>query len=865
MYLSQNNFNGGAVSPWIDSRNDVARHANSLRECVNFICTPYGGVRRRMGTEFVSLAGGKCRLASFQLASTKGFILEFGENTLRFYRDGKRVGLLVKVTPWTAEEAFELQFVKLNRLMLITHKNHPPQELRHVSDEDWTLTPAVFDYPALKNTTLDGRKLAVTPNGSTTDTREAYLLRFTDNDVEAQSEALPCNGAWSVDVITRDETGVGKPPYLKLQQSTDSGSTWQDVQAFAAVGAFSGTVVISCLLRLVSLEIQTNAKLTAAKSVPALSKTDTVVVTATGGNVFDAGHIGAEFEISHTPKETEERLPLNNTGTSPWIDVQGTWRLFTSGTWRGKVILERSRDNGSTVERVLSRAGEADRNLVEDGKEQEKVLMRVRFENTGASDNNPHATLETDGSDISGRVRITSVTSPTVALGVVTSGIYSSEETEYWREPAWSGLAGFPAAITWHESRLWFGGTRDDPSTLWASRSDDFFNFREGTDDDNAFHRIMATTELTEILWLASQSSLYIGTTGEEWRGTSDSDSGVITPGSFILRRVSNSGSEPITPVLAGSSLIHVQRQGRSLFQIGYDAASASVDGYAPTDLNQIAPHVTLGGIKSIAYQTIRDKIVWAVTGQGRLIGLTYDLQQKISGWHEHTTQGEFGSVATVFESGNEDSVYVSVKRDGVWMIERMRPDQYDIIENREMVEGVFSDSAITYQGAETNVIDGLDHLEGKEVQVVQNGIWKKTFVVSGGVITLAEPCTYCVVGLAYESVVETLPLVFGAEDGSSSGRYKRVSTALLRVYRSVGCQVACNASGTFRWENMRNNWRKWADIDPSPVTGDQGGLEDWSIPLASGAARDSRVAVRITEPFPLNILSLTTHFEFGG
>ena len=199
------------------------------------------------------------------------------------------------------------------------------------------------------------------------------------------------------------------------------------------------------------------------------------------------------------------------------------------------------------------------------------------------------------------------------------------------------------------------------------SRTDDFYNFRDGTDDDNAFQRTIATSELTDILWLSSHQSLYIGTTGEEWRGTSESDSGVITPGSFILRRVSNSGSEPIAPILAGSALVHVQRQGRSLFQISYDATSATVDGYVPTDLNQLAPQITLGGIpKTTAYQAIRDRIIWATTGDGRLIGLTFDRQQNIAGWHEHSTAGSFGSVATVYEQGSEDTVYVSVERDGV-------------------------------------------------------------------------------------------------------------------------------------------------------------------------------------------------------
>ena len=77
--------------------------------------------------------------------------------------------------------------------------------------------------------------------------------------------------------------------------------------------------------------------------------------------------MGVEFELNHAPEETEERLSLEQSGKTQWITVQGTWRLFTSGTWRGKIIVEKSADNGASVTRVIARAGEADRNLAENG------------------------------------------------------------------------------------------------------------------------------------------------------------------------------------------------------------------------------------------------------------------------------------------------------------------------------------------------------------------------------------------------------------------------------------------------------------------------------------------------------------------
>ena len=47
-------------------------------------------------------------------------------------------------------------------------------------------------------------------------------------------------------------------------------------------------------------------------------------------------------------------------------------------------------------------------------------------------------------------------------------------------EPVWSAAHGYPNAVTFHESRLWFGNSTLRPQTLWASVIGEFFNFDRG-------------------------------------------------------------------------------------------------------------------------------------------------------------------------------------------------------------------------------------------------------------------------------------------------------------------------------------------------------------------------------------------------
>ena len=59
-------------------------------------------------------------------------------------------------------------------------------------------------------------------------------------------------------------------------------------------------------------------------------------------------------------------------------------------------------------------------------------------------------------------------------------------------------------------------------------------------------------------------------------------------------------------------------------------------------------------------------------------------------------------------------------------------------------------DSGITYNGAPTTTITGLDHLEGKEVTALADGSVVTGKTVSSGQITLGTEASVVHVGLPY-------------------------------------------------------------------------------------------------------------------
>ena len=93
-----------------------------------------------------------------------------------------------------------------------------------------------------------------------------------------------------------------------------------------------------------------------------------------------------------------------------------------------------------------------------------------------------------------GRARIIEFTSSTVVKAVTETPFFEKDvaiasgawELETGYEDAWSGTRGYPRTCTFHEGRLYFGGSATLPSTLFASKVGQFFDFKqdEGLDDD---------------------------------------------------------------------------------------------------------------------------------------------------------------------------------------------------------------------------------------------------------------------------------------------------------------------------------------------------------------------------------------------
>jgi hypothetical protein len=610
------NFNGGEVGSLMSGRTDFDKYASSAYRMRRFIPTAQGPAKRCPGTKYVLQArypNKRVWLQRFEFAFDQAYIIEFGDYYCRFYTDR---GVVL-------ENPLDISNITQASPGVLTYVGADP------SNDDWM-------YVSLVNgmTQVNGRYVKVTNVNVASKTFELYDIDGVAIDTTGYTAY---NGGGDVarvytvaspyaeeDLFTAENTSslsisqsgdvlyVGCEGYAPQTLTRSGNTSW----AFADYAPTDGP-----------FQREPDTKLDFSLS----ATTGNVTVTSSAA-IFDNDSVGMLLRLQ----------PVNIT-TTQWEPAKS----ITAGNIR--------KSSGKFYEAMNSATTGAIRPIHEEGQDYDG--------NTGVLWKFLHP-----GYVI---LKITAVTSTTqvdadvVGPGVAPSELLSTTSCAY-RVGAWGlGMGGaYPYKTAFWRDRLWWGGGQN----LYASVAGDYSSHAVDTFGeilaDNALNLTLAVGNVDKVRWLRPGNALIVGTAGAEIAVRENVTTAPLGPENVKFDLQSAEGSMELEPALVEDAVIFARVGGRRIMELRFDL---QVDAWVPRDMNVLYPEITKSGIVDLEYQKEPDDIIWCVLGDGRLIGLTYDREQNIYGWHQHPVAGRDAKVEAVqiipSPNGDLDDVWLVVSR----------------------------------------------------------------------------------------------------------------------------------------------------------------------------------------------------------
>jgi len=834
------NFTGGELSPRLDGRNDLTKYSSGCKTLENLIVYPHGAAARRPGTSFVAEvanSANKTRLIPFEFSTTQTYMLEFSNLKIRVYKDNgsvlegdKTISGITKANP-----------------AVVTATSHG------YSNGDEVVITSVVGM-----TEVNGKRFLVADK--------------TTNTFELQD---------------KDGTDINSSGFTTYSSGGVSNKVFE------------------------------------------------ITTPYTTAQLFDI-KFAQSADVMYITHPSHEVAKLSRTGHTTWSLDEVS---FTKGPFQDPNI--------TTTTLTPSSASTGSRNI---------TASAITGINGGVG------WLATDvGRQIhfnGGYGVITARTSATVAVATITTAFTNANAITDWYLGAFSDTTGHPSCVTFFEQRLVFAGTTNQPQTVFFSKSGDYENMDANltgtiSDDDSIVYTI-ASNQVNAIRFMTATRTLIIGTAGGEFTVSGGGTDSAVTPTNILIKKQSNHGAANVDAIAVGNATLFLQRAKRKIRELAYNF---DVDGYLAPDMTILAEHITEGGLTQIAYQQEPNQIIYAVRGDGELVGLTYQREQQVTAWHRHIFGGIFGtatitvtdyanikngtrivlkksdgttttftsatsatsgffhnatsnnqtatnlktlidadsnftatvssnvvtikevvstgldyltissfdiarltatsegkpiceSVAVIPTDDTEYQVYVIIKRT-VNGSSRRYVEYLNNVDFTETDNTTFNylDSSLAYSGTAVTTLSGLDHLEGQTVHILADGATHPAKVVSSGSVSLDRSSTNVKIGLGYNSILQTMRLDAGSQNGTSQGKTKRIYEITVRLYESVGVEVGPNLS-----DMERIPFRTSADVMDQGIptfTGDK------AVEFRGNYDTDGFIFVRQTQPLPLTVLSL--------
>lgn len=819
----QTNFTAGELTPKLAGQVDFKKYNNGVETLQNMTVFPQGGATRRSGTRFVcevKNSANSTRLIPFEFNITQSYVLEFGNQYIRFYKDDgqiveadKTISGITKANPAvvtaTSHGYSNGDHVWINNVVGMTEVNGRRYTVANVTTHTFELSGVNSSGYTTYGSGGVAQKVYEIATSYTS--AQVFDLKFTQSaDVmyivhpehEPSKLSRTAHTSWSLAEVDFGATG----PYLDANTTTttltpaSSGTgTSVNITASAVTGINGGsgflTTDVGRILKFNSGE----AKITA--------RTNTTVVVCTITKAFANTDATVAWQLGY------------------WSDTTGFPE--TVSFFEQRLIFGGSTDYPQTI--WASQSGDYENFDVDDSSASDAFIYTI-----AANKVNTIRWLAP------ARDLIVGTAGGEFKVGRPTGEPLKPDNVQITQQTTYGGYTTQPIQIG--NAVLFVQRQKKKIREFTYRFEDDAYTAPDMTllaehITGDGIVDVEYAQEPESIYWAVREDGAFLGLTYQRQED-------VIAWHKHMIGGKSTSCTITVSDydnIVTGTNLTLTKRDGTTVVFTSTTGTAGTDEFKTQTNNNTTATnlknaidaHADFTATVSSAVVTVTE------TTSSGINYLTIQSSDTVRLTTTNETHAKVKSVTSISET-LENQVWVIVQR-----IINGSTVQY--VEYLDSTLNQDSGLAGIVTGASTTVTS-LDHLEGETVQILIDDAVYPPQVVSSGAVTISLPSTFASktieIGLGYVSKIKTMKVEAGSQAGASQGRKKRYNEVIVRLHETVGATV----------NDDQIPFRTSATAMGQPIPTFTGDKRVTNL----GWDRDGQIVIEQTQPLPMTVLAIT-------
>jgi hypothetical protein len=436
-----------------------------------------------------------------------------------------------------------------------------------------------------------------------------------------------------------------------------------------------------------------------------------------------------------------------------------------------------------------------------------------------------------------------------------------------WWGVSWSNGSGFPSCGTSHQQRVFFGGLKNLPSTIVASKTADPDEWVAGPDENDPFSFVIDDPRGGEIKWMESAKGLFVGTHNSEFVIGGEP----VGPSQIGADRHTGYGGSAVQPILVGGNVLFVDSDKRGVREMGFVFER---DRYKANDLTDIAAHLFDGKeIQEIDHFVSPESVVVVLFTDGSACALSYRPENSVMGWSDWTQPSWPSASGTATQTSKILSLASTRLRTGardeMWLVreyldggatgEGQTKRNIEIMSDQYSMDCEVDFGAATESAAAAGTMTAM--YANTSPHIVIDGVYVGQYLVDslGGVsyvtppVGLVDPPALVSAGRVVSfDLTPILPEFSLPGQGDTSGRVRQISTVTVYVNQSRGGLIGDKTIGGQVIPNTN-------PCAPVPI------MQGWQPVFGVGPFGD-RAPMRISQdnPYYFEIGSVNCEVDYG-